>query len=282
MTANPRKSRQPKTVQLPSGYRAVYRELGSGPAVVFLHGLLGNHRHWLGVMQKLSRNHHCIGIDLLGFGGSSQPAIDYSIALEVAFVRDVIAEIGLTDYALVGHSLGGWIAATYALRYSSALSHLILVAPAGIGPLHRHDRRLRALAWPHPIVDRGLSALAKLTRKTGLSSDDIDALTITRQAILSQPIARQWLRQRQQQSRESQVNSPFRDETIANAIHQISTPTLIIAADRDRTIPHWHCQTYCDRIPNARLLTLPHTDHRLPLDHWRQMWPHIATFLKDD
>ena len=272
MTAGNSRSRQPQALQLPSGHQAIYRDLGSGPAVVFLHGLMGDHRHWLGAMQKLSRNYRCIAFDLLGFGGSSQPQLEYNIALEVQFVREAIATLGLKHYALVGHSLGGWIAATYSLNYPEDLSHLVLVAPAGIGPLPGRDRRLQLLMWPHPILDRCLAAALAIARTLG-NPKAIEPLLATRQALLTQPVTRQWVRQR------AQTRSAFSTETIAEDIHRIEIPTLVIAAERDTTIPHWHCQTYSDRIPDARLVTLPDSNHRLPLEYWREMLPHIHNFL---
>ena len=62
-----RRNQHPQILELPSGYRAIYRDWGSGMPVIFLHGLMGNHRHWLGLMQNLKRYYRCIALDLLGF-----------------------------------------------------------------------------------------------------------------------------------------------------------------------------------------------------------------------
>jgi pimeloyl-ACP methyl ester carboxylesterase len=109
----------------------VRRTPGRGRPAVLLHGLLDDAAGWRQVMGRSS--HPCLAIDLPGFGGSSLPPR----ARIEAYAEDVAEALAYLDIAhatVVGHSLGGAVAATLAER-SAAVDALALLAPAGFGPL---------------------------------------------------------------------------------------------------------------------------------------------------
>lgn len=263
---------QPKYLTVSSGYRVLYRDWGAGSAVVFLHGLMGNHRHWLGIMQKLKRDYRCVAIDLLGFGESSQPQRTGGVGEQVAFVREIIQTLDLERCVLVGHSLGGWIAAEYALRYQKEMAGLVLAAPAGI-----RDRAFTfhyllrwPLTWCVPWVDWGLGIAAALYNYFG-HADRLSTMLLERKALLAQPTARQFVKDRALNQR--------LDRPIEPVLNQIHIPALVIAAEQDRLISQRCCERYANGMPQAELEILPNTSHRLPIDHWRAMLPLIQTFL---
>ena len=151
-------------------YQAAYLDWGEGPTLLFLHGFGGNKANWLAVMKGLAWNYRCISLDLLGFGESSQPAVEYDIALEVAFVSEVARTLGLELHGVVGHSFGAWVAGAYALE-QSALAACILVAPIGLGGDGFADRRNPLwLALQQSPVTRGRSgdlSVGKLRNSIG-------------------------------------------------------------------------------------------------------------------
>ena len=270
---NSRRNLQPQSLTLPSGHRAVYRDWGTGMPLVFLHGLMGNHRHWLGVMQTLKRNYRCIAIDLLGFGDSSQFRGRCGVAEEVAFVREVIQALELDGYVFIGHSLGGWIAAVYSLIYQNEMAGMILAAPAGIRDraFNRHYFYRLPLTWKAAWVDWGLAIGLWLYELFG-KSDRVSPLMVERKALLAQPAARQFV-----QARALGTTS---ERSIQADLHKIYLPVLVIAAEQDTLIPQWHCERYVDEMPHARLQVLPNASHRLPIDHWREMLPVIQDYLE--
>jgi len=121
-------------------YRVAYLDWGTGPVLLCLHGFLGNKANWLAVMKRLAPRYRCVSLDLLGFGETqllerSESCLSVatpSIALEAAFVSAIARALGLEPCAIAGHSFGGWVAATYALRYPKAVTACILVAPVGL------------------------------------------------------------------------------------------------------------------------------------------------------
>ncbi|WP_372880844.1 2-succinyl-6-hydroxy-2,4-cyclohexadiene-1-carboxylate synthase [Psychromonas sp.] len=86
------------------------------PALVFLHGFLGNHHDWSETIAYLEDDFYCICIDLPGHGGSvaiSTP-LDRGFETTHALIKDILQELQVKQYVLIGYSLGGRIALDYA------------------------------------------------------------------------------------------------------------------------------------------------------------------------
>jgi pimeloyl-ACP methyl ester carboxylesterase len=118
-------------------------ETGNGasdaPVVLLLHGL----GHWTDsawgrVAPRLDPRLRYVAIDLPGFGASEKPAAPYDLAYFRGVLDDAVAALGLGTFALVGHSLGGFIAAAYAGAHPERVSHLALIAPAGFSRTPRY------------------------------------------------------------------------------------------------------------------------------------------------
>jgi pimeloyl-ACP methyl ester carboxylesterase len=250
-----------------------YQSIGKGSPLVFLHGFLGNRACWNALTAVLSPYYRCISVDLLGFGDSAQPPIRYDIAIEVAFVRELIQHLHLEAYTLVGHSFGGWVAAAYALKYGCEMKGLVLAAAAGIRDdsfCGRFDG-YRPLLWPSPMIDRLLS-LAQPFATVFNQRPLLDKLRWFRQELMAQPAPRSFLLDR--------LRPEDAVDTVEKDIHQLQVPTLVVTGDQDDTIPLWHSQTYAQQIPQAQLVVLPGVDHALPEKHAAKMADLIDQFLK--
>jgi pimeloyl-ACP methyl ester carboxylesterase len=129
---------------------AVRRWAGHGRPLVLLHGLLDDSMGW----EQLAGDTHrpCFALDLPGFGGSSRPTRPRISAYAEDVCRG-IEELDIDDCTLVGHSLGGAVAAAVAER-CPAVQSLVLLAPAGFGP----NRIAEAVALPG-VIDLAQAAL---------------------------------------------------------------------------------------------------------------------------
>jgi esterase len=111
-----------------------FREVGAGPPVVILHGLLGSSRNWQAIGKELGRRYRVILPDLRNHGASPRsPAMTYP-----AMAADLVAlldRLGLAEAAVVGHSMGGKAAITLALTRPERVSRLVVVdiAPVDYG-----------------------------------------------------------------------------------------------------------------------------------------------------
>ncbi len=123
------------------------REAGEGPVLLLMHGLFGSSRNWVGVQKHLAEHYRVVSLDLRNHGSSPwADRMDYDeMALDVAGFIDAL---GSQPVALLGHSMGGKVAMTVALRYPTLVSRLIVadIAPVAYQP-HFSDyiRAMQAL-----------------------------------------------------------------------------------------------------------------------------------------
>jgi pimeloyl-ACP methyl ester carboxylesterase len=118
--------------------------------LVLLHGYGEHLLTWRGVVDPLARRYRVVAFDLPGFGGSEKPDRPYSLA---RMAGDVVAFLERWTHGpvvLVGHSMGGAVAARVALDRPDLVALLVLIAPAGLriglGPVTNDPTAARALA----------------------------------------------------------------------------------------------------------------------------------------
>ncbi len=122
----------PVTVTL-HGHELSYLDSGSGPAVLFIHGILGSQRQWLRLIDRLDDNDRVIVPDLFGHGASDKPVGDYSLGAHAGTLRDLLDHLGVDRVTLVGHSLGGGIAMQFLYLFPERVDRLVLVSSGGLG-----------------------------------------------------------------------------------------------------------------------------------------------------
>jgi haloalkane dehalogenase len=104
-----------------------WRRVGSGPAIVFLHGFPLSGCTWDTTLSFLHDRFTCYTLDLIGLGEScSAAAEDYSSPGQARAFQGALSELGVASYALVGNNTGGWVARELALIDKARVSHLIL------------------------------------------------------------------------------------------------------------------------------------------------------------
>jgi len=126
---------------------SIASDTGSGPVVVMIHGIASSSVTFHHLVPLLNTTHRCITIDILGFGDSPSPeGATYTLAEHAAALHQTIRSLKLRDpFTLVGHSLGGLIAARYASTHERELERLVLVgAPIYVPPAMFGDSADRA------------------------------------------------------------------------------------------------------------------------------------------
>ncbi|WP_017523781.1 alpha/beta fold hydrolase [Pusillimonas noertemannii] len=117
-------------------------EAGAGPALVFIHGLGARADRWRHNLEPLAAaGYRCIAIDLPGHGFAGKANIaPFSVPRCADWLAAILQQIGAEHYALVGTSLGGYIAATIACRSPQQVGALVLVGTLGIVPMGEEAR----------------------------------------------------------------------------------------------------------------------------------------------
>ena len=135
----------PHTVRL-HGHELSYVDSGSGPVVLFIHGILGSQRQWSHLVDKVDDDHRVVVPDLFGHGDSAKPTGDYSLGSHAATLRDLLDHLGIERVTLVGHSLGGGIAMQFSYLFPDRVDRLVLVSSGGLG--REVNLVLRPAGWP--------------------------------------------------------------------------------------------------------------------------------------
>lgn len=103
---------------------------GSGPPLVLVHGLAGSSAWWVRNVEALSGRHTVYLVDLPGFGSMRKYAKLFSVRTAAKWLAEVISALHLRRTAVIGHSMGGLIAAMFAAHFPDQVEALVLAAPA--------------------------------------------------------------------------------------------------------------------------------------------------------
>ena len=127
-----------KTVRV-YGQEIRYYDAGTGPSLIFLHGMVGTATDWALSLGPVSRKYHVFALDQIGFGRSAKPLIEYKIATFVDFLQEFMRVKRIAKATLVGNSLGGWIAMDFAATHPELIDRLVLVDASGLdSPVHHN------------------------------------------------------------------------------------------------------------------------------------------------
>lgn len=235
---------------------------GSGPPLLFLHAWVGSGR-WLPIHERLAQHFSVLAPDHPGFGLSDQPEEIEGVDDLVYHYLDVLDELELAEAAVVGASLGGWVAAELAAHSPQRVSKLVLLAPLGL--------RLP----DHPVTDIFLmteqqraQALYADPASAGVPGTDPEAAFRTYKDLTA--LARYaW--------------APFMcNPKLERRLHRVQSPTCVIAAGDDRVLPRAHCERYAERIPGACLRVVPDCGHALHLERSEEVADAVMGFLQGE
>jgi pimeloyl-ACP methyl ester carboxylesterase len=115
------------------GYRRAFLRCGTGPVLLLIHGIGDSSDTWRPLLDQLARSHTVVAPDLLGHGRSEKPRADYSVAAYANGMRDLLSVLEIDRATVIGHSLGGGVAAQFAYQFPERCERLVLVGSGGIG-----------------------------------------------------------------------------------------------------------------------------------------------------
>lgn len=114
-----------------NGLKIHYQEVGEGPTIVLVHGIMSSLQTWDDWVLELSKSYRVISLDVPGFGltGAPESIDDFNEEYLLNTFAKFIDVIELDNFSIAGNSLGGYIAAQYASNYPNRVDHLILLDP---------------------------------------------------------------------------------------------------------------------------------------------------------
>ena len=115
--------------------RARFLEAGTGTPTICIHGVgyTSGGETWLPAIKAgLADNLHIIALDNIGWGAADRPTFEYSLSYFADFIRELQDALGYARTNIIGHSLGGWIGATFAYESPERVIKLVLDDIAGM------------------------------------------------------------------------------------------------------------------------------------------------------
>lgn len=226
---------------------------GAGPALVFLHSALGE-AWWLEWCDDLANEFTVVIPAHPGFGDSE--GIENITDIEdIAFhYDDLFLALGLSRPAVVGQSLGGWIAAEHAVRWPERIGKLVLISAAGL----RIEGAPVPDMWAHRPPELADMLFADTAQPLYLMMKSFEPDHPPDAEILI-PFLKA-----QQATARLAWNPYLHNPKLEGRLSRITCPTLVLWGEKDGLIPRAHGERYAELIPRARLETIPGCGH-LPL-----------------
>lgn len=262
---------QSKYVEV-DGYRLHYLEAIPPPGtpdrpILLIHGLGARSENWAPLLPILAaQGLHVYAPDLLGYGRSPQPDVDYSIALEETLMADFLATLHISNAEVAGWSMGGWIAMRLAADHPTLVRRLILADSAGIYFPPTFDATLFS-----PVDSAGLTHLMAVLSPYPRAVPPFVARDILR---LLQGNA--WVIQRAMTAM-----SAGRD-LMDFRLGDLRQPTLILWGREDELIPLEVGERIHHLIPQSHLTVLDGCGHLAPSECYRSTAVAILAFLHAD
>ena len=231
------------------GARLHYVDAGSGSVVVLLHGLADDVGVWESVMPALAERHRVIALDQIGFGRSDKPLLSYRAGTFVDFLDGFLNELKIDRASLVGNSLGGWIAANFALAHPERIDRLVLCDAAGYAavPKTMDPRALNALR----LASReDIRYLGPLTFHNKRFYEDVDLAFKQRVTTGDNYTVNQLL--------ESMIRG---EDVLDGRMGAIHKPTLIVWGREDKLIPLNFAERFHKEITGSRLEVIDNCGH---------------------
>lgn len=256
-----------KTVEV-YGQKIHYYPAGDGPAVILLHGLGLDATFWTLLIPALSRTHRVYAVDMLGFGRSDKPPLEYHIETFVEFLEAFMRRSGITKASLVGLSLGGWIAAEFAAQHPEMVDRLVLVNAAGLRP-------------PAPMPSAALALL-----NPGSLADERNLLkfVIYNQELVTDALVEMYFEKRVRSGNGYTVarvlhGMQTRDEWLNERLAHVRAPVLIVWGRDDRLIPLAMGEEFARLLPGSRLEVIDNCGHLPPAEKPAEFARAVIEFL---
>jgi pimeloyl-ACP methyl ester carboxylesterase len=272
------------TIDLPQGTLR-YEDVGSGPAVVFVHGLLVNGKLWRKVTPVLSSSARCIVPDLpLGSHAiPMNPNADLSVAGVAKLVADLLEALDLHDVTLVGNDSGGAIAQLVAARHPERLGRLVLTTCDAYEvfppPLFSYLRVL-------PHVPGLMTVLAKSMQRSRMLRNLPLAYGLLAKSGIPDDVAKSYVEPcatnpdiRRDVAKFSRSVSPKVTQQAAKELQAFDRPVLLLWTPEDRFFPVSLAERFVQDLPNARLVTIDDAYVFVAEDQPERVAREIASFV---
>lgn len=262
-----------KAVQV-ADHRIVYSEGGENNAetVVLVHGFSASADSWNRLAGQLTKRYHVIAPDLPGWGESTRiDSASYGYPDQVERMHHFLEQLGVRQFHLVGHSMGGGISARYAVLYPRQVITLGLIAPHGVREPEQSELSRCVSQGDNWLVVSSMQGFERLMKNL-----------FVKRPFVPRPVLKYLAEQTITRSAKTQLifdemhsSTPLQEE-----LKQIKAPTLIVWGDDDKLIHASAADLFRNSIQNSEVLIMKQTGHMPLLENVRQCGAAYLAFIE--
>ena len=253
-----------------NGNNIRYLESGeSEKTIVLVHGLGASAERWEFVIPEFSKHYRVIVPDLIGFGYSDKPLVDYTTEFFSDFISSFFQELGLNKTNIIGSSLGGQIIVKYASDQLHTIDHLVLVSPSGIMKSSTPALDAYIMAALYPDIESAKNAFEMMAGGTRQVQQKVIEDFVKRMKLPNAKMAFM-----------STLLGLKNSELTTNSLKKISVPTLIIWGEHDPVIPIKYADEFVSSIQDCRFYMMDNSGHTPYVDDPKMFAKLVLDFLE--
>ncbi|MEH6446768.1 MAG: alpha/beta hydrolase [Oceanospirillaceae bacterium] len=243
--------------------------VGKGPVLVFVHGFLSGLAYWEKQIESLSKHFEVIAMDLPGYGGKTDKTGLDSVVGFATYILEELDKLGIDNFHLVGHSMGGMIAQQIALQSPTRVKRLVLY---GTGPIGELPGRFETLQLSKEKVQQNGTehtkqyTVASWFKKGAADPNFAPGMLMAKEVSLP-----------------SYINalSAMASWSAMGKLGQIQAKTLVIWGDMDRSYIWQQPHTLWQEIQQASLAVMPGCSHNAHLENPQLFNLLVSDFLSE-
>ena len=246
-----------------------YERHGKGKPLVLLHGYAGGMGYWRPMVTDLKKEFDVIALDLPGFAGSADEPAPDSIEGHASAVIELMDDLGVECFSLLGFSMGGMIAQQATLDYPTRIETLILYGSSAVGDLpHRFEPWEAAIEG---VETEGVEAIADKTSVTWfVKGRDDPYYAECREACKGA-------------SPEAcvKVMRAMQHWSSMDRLGELKLPTMVIVGDQDKSTKPSDSMVLWEGIEGSNLCVLPGCAHGAHMEKPSLFNQILADFLRE-
>jgi pimeloyl-ACP methyl ester carboxylesterase len=249
-----------------------FLDTGTGPPVVFVHGLLASVYTWRYQLEPvLAAGYRVIAFDQRGFGFSDRNDRGSNNADYARLLGSLLDALDVDQAVLVGHSMGGAVVGEFAVLHPERVRGLVLMGPAGAGPPLAHTLR-----WPF-VGTLGTTFFSRDALRATLLSCFADPRRVTEQDVdqyyapLTRPGTGAALKR---------LLRDFRFDALRGRLGQLEIPTLVLWGSSDLWIPFTSASQLSQELPRSAFIVVRNAGHNLHEEQHEEVNRSLIGFLQ--
>jgi len=245
--------------------------LGQGEPLLFIHGLASSSRSWKKQIPFFCKRYQVITFDIRGHGLSDRPVEPYSIELFASDAHELLRILDVAPAHVVGFSMGGMVAFQLAVDAPETVRSLVAVNCCPEGSMRTFNNGVECVKH---LVGLQINDIKHRRRKNGGEQRQEDAESEPERAYQSM------LQRMAVKNKLAYANafSALVKWSVADRLHTIKCPTLMITADED-FVPVSIKESYASKMPSAKLVVINNSRHSTPKERTEEFNDILLEFV---